>query len=87
MPCDQSGGDRGEAICQDNDDRRLFWQFLGEVCERTGWLIHAFHVEERIGGAGNRRNGFGGPSERFGGKISIGLVVEEKDGGGPGMGT
>ena len=37
-----SRGDRGEAIYQDEEDRRLFLQFLGEVCERTGWLIHAF---------------------------------------------
>jgi REP element-mobilizing transposase RayT len=39
-----SRGDRGEAIYQDDEDRRLFLQFLGEVCERTGWLIHAFVV-------------------------------------------
>jgi REP element-mobilizing transposase RayT len=37
-----SRGDRGEAIYQDDEDRRLFLQFLGEVCERTSWLIHAF---------------------------------------------
>ena len=39
-----SRGDRGEAIYQDDEDRRLFLQFLGEVCDRTGWLIHAFVV-------------------------------------------
>ena len=39
-----SRGDRGEAIYQDDEDQRLFLQFLGEVCERTGWLIHAFVV-------------------------------------------
>ena len=39
-----SRGDRGEAIYHDDEDRRLFLQFLGEVCERTGWLIHAFVV-------------------------------------------
>ena len=37
-----SRGDHGEAIYQEDEDRRLFLQFLGEVCERTGWLIHAF---------------------------------------------
>jgi putative transposase len=37
-------GDRGEAIYQDDEDRRLFLQFLGEVSEQTGWLIHAFVV-------------------------------------------
>ncbi|MBM4331789.1 MAG: transposase [Deltaproteobacteria bacterium] len=37
-----SRGDRGEPIYQDDEDRRLFLQFLGEVCERAGWLIHAF---------------------------------------------
>jgi len=39
-----SRGDRGEAIYQDDEDRRLFLQFLGEVCDRTGWLMHAFVV-------------------------------------------
>ena len=39
-----SRGDRGEPIYQDDEDRRFFLQFLGEVCERTGWLIHAFVV-------------------------------------------
>ena len=39
-----SRGDRGEAIYQDDEDRRLFLRFLGEVCERTGWLIHPFVV-------------------------------------------
>ena len=39
-----SRGDRGEAIYQDDEDQRLFLQFLGEVCDRTGWLIHAFVV-------------------------------------------
>ena len=37
-----SRGDRGEAIYHDDEDQRLFLQFLGEVCDRTGWLIHAF---------------------------------------------
>ena len=39
-----SRGDRGEAIYQDDEDQRLFLQFLGEVCDRTGWLMHAFVV-------------------------------------------
>jgi hypothetical protein len=37
-----SRGDRGEAIYLDDEDRRLFLQFLGGVYDRTGWLIHAF---------------------------------------------
>lgn len=37
-----SRGDRGEAIYQDDEDRLVFLRFLGEVCERTGWQIHAF---------------------------------------------
>lgn len=37
-----SRGDRGEPIYQDDEDRLLFLRFLGEVCERTGWLIHAY---------------------------------------------
>ena len=39
-----SRGDRGEAIYQDDEDRRQFLQFLGEVGDRTGWLINAFVV-------------------------------------------
>ena len=39
-----SRGDRWEAIYQDNEDRSLFLQYLGEVCGRTGWLVHAFVV-------------------------------------------
>jgi REP element-mobilizing transposase RayT len=30
------------AIFKDDDDRTLFMQAMGEVCERTGWRIHAY---------------------------------------------
>jgi putative transposase len=37
-----SRGDHGEAIYRDDRDREGFLICLGEVCERTGWKIHAF---------------------------------------------
>ena len=37
-----SRGDRGEAIYQDDEDRERFLGCVSEVCERTGWKIHAF---------------------------------------------
>ena len=42
-----SRGDRGEEIYEDDEDRRPFLQFRGEVCEWTGWLIHAFLFQGR----------------------------------------
>lgn len=35
-------GDRKELIFRDNDDRRVFLDTLGEVCERTGFCIHGY---------------------------------------------
>jgi len=35
-------GDRREDIFHDDDDRRVFLKTLGEVCEKTGWQIHAY---------------------------------------------
>ena len=35
-------GNRREAIFLDNDDRRFFLQALSEVCEKTGWRVHAW---------------------------------------------
>jgi len=35
-------GDRREAIFRDAADRQRFLETLGEVCERTGWRVHAF---------------------------------------------
>jgi len=37
-----SRGDRGEAIVDDEEDARRFFDCVGEVCEKTGWRIHAF---------------------------------------------
>ena len=34
-------GDRREPIFQDAADRRRFLETLGEVCQRTGWRVHA----------------------------------------------
>jgi putative transposase len=35
-------GDRREPIFKDDADRKLFLQTLGEACQKTGWLIHAW---------------------------------------------
>jgi putative transposase len=35
-------GDRREPIFHDDDDRELFLETLGEVCEKTDWDIHAW---------------------------------------------
>ena len=35
-------GDRRENIFEDDLDRALFLETLGEVCGRTGWKIHAY---------------------------------------------
>jgi len=35
-------GDRREAICHDDEDRRLFLRTLGQVCEKSGWEVHAY---------------------------------------------
>lgn len=37
-----SRGDHRELIFQDDDDRKMFLETLGEVCERTGWKIHCY---------------------------------------------
>jgi len=35
-------GNGGQAIFADDQDRRIFLNALGEVCERCGWRIHAY---------------------------------------------
>ena len=35
-------GDRREPIFKGDDDRKLFVETLGEVCAKTGWLVHAY---------------------------------------------
>ena len=37
-----SRGDRGEPIFDDDADRETFLRTVGEVKERTGWLVHAY---------------------------------------------
>jgi len=37
-----SRGDHGEAVYQDDEDRKRFLTCIGEVCGRTGWRIYAF---------------------------------------------
>jgi REP element-mobilizing transposase RayT len=37
-----SRGDGQEDIYQGDDDRRRFLGVLGEVCERFGWIVHAY---------------------------------------------
>src|SRR6059058_422292 len=35
-------GNQGQAIFQDDGDRRSFLKTLGEACEKTGWVVHAY---------------------------------------------
>jgi putative transposase len=35
-------GSHGQAVFGDNADRQRFLETLGEVCEKTGWRIHAY---------------------------------------------
>ena len=35
-------GDNGQEIFLDGDGRRLFLPKLDEVCQQTGWRIHAY---------------------------------------------
>jgi putative transposase len=35
-------GDHREPIFRDEDDREIFLTTLGQVCERTGWRVHAW---------------------------------------------
>ena len=37
-----SRGDHGEALYQDDEDRKRFVASMGEVSGRTGWRIYAF---------------------------------------------
>ena len=34
--------DRRESIFEDDDDRRLFLEAVGEACAKTDWQIHAW---------------------------------------------
>ena len=36
-------GDRREAIFDDHADRQCFLDTLGEVCQKTGWLVWCTH--------------------------------------------
>jgi REP element-mobilizing transposase RayT len=35
-------GSHGQVVFQDNTDRKVFLETLGEACEKTGWRIHAY---------------------------------------------
>lgn len=35
-------GDRGERICEDDEDRHMFVRTLAEGCERSGWRVYAW---------------------------------------------
>jgi len=37
-----SRGNRGEEIFKDDSDRETFLETLGQACNRTGWIIHAY---------------------------------------------
>ncbi len=35
-------GNQGRDICDDDRDRKLWLETLGEACGKTGWRIHAW---------------------------------------------
>ena len=35
-------GNQGQPIYQDDLDRKRFLETLGESCQKTGWLVHAY---------------------------------------------
>ena len=35
-------GNRREELFQDDLDRESFLGLIGEVCERTGWIVHSY---------------------------------------------
>ena len=37
-----SRGDQGRAIVRGDADRARFFETLGETCDRTGWIVHAY---------------------------------------------
>ncbi len=43
-----SRGNRSEGIYRDDTDRELFIEALTEVCERAGWIIHAYVLMDTI---------------------------------------
>lgn len=55
-------GDRREAIVRDDADRVLFLQTLGQACERSGWRVHAFVLDDQPlpFAAGDARTELGG---------------------------
>jgi REP element-mobilizing transposase RayT len=38
-------GDRREPIFRDERDREIFLTTLGQVCQRTGWRVHAWVIQ------------------------------------------
>ena len=75
-----SRGNRRERIVVDDQDRRKFLQTLSEVCQKTGWQVHAyclmnnhFHavVETPEPNLVDGMNGFWGPT-RLGSTGGIG---------------
>ena len=57
-----SGGDRREAIYEDDQDRRVFLTDLGDVVERFGWVCYAYCLVGNLwgllydGGTSRERN-------------------------------
>jgi REP element-mobilizing transposase RayT len=41
-----SRGNRRECILQGEDDKRQFLETLGEACDKTQWMIHAYVLME-----------------------------------------
>jgi hypothetical protein len=55
-------GNRRERIFRDEADRLLFYQTLGEACERTGWRVARVGADEQSlpSNGGNARSQPGG---------------------------
>jgi hypothetical protein len=54
-------GNQGREICDDDRDRKLWLETLGEACGKTGWRIHA-----------NKCQDLPGPAAQFGAELQLG---------------
>src|SRR5437879_2022384 len=50
-------GDRREPIFSDDKDREMFLDTLGQTCERTDWLVHAWCLMANHFSSGRRNTG------------------------------
>ena len=45
-----SRGNRGRAVFEDDADREMFLETLGQACSKTGWIVHCYrrHMQQRV---------------------------------------